>query len=72
MTFEHKHENKSCSACRDRLNERLKVVKVAKVVKVKVFQFLQVFENIPGSQLLSDIQTFLLGTTSMAAFVTGI
>ena len=52
MTFEHRHENKSCSACRDRVNER---VKVAKVVKVKVFQ---VFQNIPGSQLLSDIQTF--------------
>ena len=52
MTFEHRHENKSCSACRDRVNERVKVVKVAKVVKVKVFQ------NIPGSQLLSDFQTF--------------
>ena len=52
MTFEHRHENKSCSACRDRVNER---VKVAKVVKEKVFQ---VFQNIPGSQLLSDIQTF--------------
>ena len=61
MTFEHRHENKSCSACRDRVNERVKVAKVAKVVKVakvarvKVFQ---VFQNIPGSQLLSDIQTF--------------
>ena len=21
MTFEHRHENKSCSACRDRVNE---------------------------------------------------
>ena len=64
MTFEHRHENKSCSACRDRVNERVKVAKVAKVVKVakvarvKVFQ---VFQNIPGSQLLSDIQTFFLG-----------
>ena len=55
MTFEHRHENKSCSACRDKVNERVKVAKVAKVVKVKVFQ---VFQNIPGSQLLSDIQTF--------------
>ena len=52
MTFEHRHENKSCSACRDRVNERVKVVKEAKVVKEKVFQ------NILGSQLLSDIQTF--------------
>ena len=59
MTFEHRHENKSCSACRDRVNERVKVVKVvkvAKVVKVKVKVF-QVYQNIPGSQLLSDIQT---------------
>ena len=54
MTFEHKHEDKSCSACQERVNETVKVVKVAKVVKVKVFQ------NIPGSQLLSDIQTFFL------------
>ena len=58
MTFEHRHENKSCSAGRDRVNERVKVVKVAKVARVKV---LQVFQNIPGSQLLSDIQTFLAG-----------
>ena len=66
MTFEHRHENKSCSACRDRVNERVKVakvvkvtkvVKVAKVARVKVCQ---VFQNIPGSQLLSDIQTFFL------------
>ena len=71
MTFEHRHENKSCSACRDRLNERLevvKVVKVAKIVKVKVFQFFQVFQNIPGSQLLSDVQTFFLTTLYFRAF----
>ena len=62
MTFEHRHENKSCSACRDRVNERVKeakVVKVAKVARVKVFQ---VFQNIPGSQLLSDIQTFFINS----------
>ena len=56
VTFEHIHENKSCSACRERVKEKVKVVKVAKLVKVKVFQ---VFQNIPGSQLLSDVQTFL-------------
>ena len=62
VTFEHRHENKNSSAFRDRLNERLKVVKVAKVVKLKVFQFLQVFQDIPGSQLLSDLLSpFLLG-----------
>ena len=58
VTFEHRHENKSCSACRERVNETVRVVKVVKVVKVKVFQ---VFQNIPGSQLLSDFQTFLAG-----------
>ena len=31
MTFEHGHENKSCSACRERVNESVKVLKVAKV-----------------------------------------
>ena len=24
VTFEHRHEDKTCSACRDRVNERLK------------------------------------------------
>ena len=33
-TFEHRDENKTCSACRERLNERVKVVKVVKVAKV--------------------------------------
>ena len=61
MTFEHRHENKSCSACRDRVNERVKVVKLVKVVKVaKEAKVVKVFQNIPGSQLLSDIQTFLV------------
>ena len=69
VTFEHRHENKSCSACRDRVNERvkvLKVVKVAKVVKVKVFQ---VYQNIPGSQLLSDIQTFFSETLCISSYL---
>ena len=38
MSFEHRHENKNCSAYRERVNERVKVlnvVKVAKVVNVK-------------------------------------
>ena len=38
MSFEHRHENKNCSACRERVNERVKVVKVAKEVKVKEFE----------------------------------
>ena len=28
VTFEHRHENKSCSACREIVNERVKEVKV--------------------------------------------
>ena len=59
MTFEHRDENKSCSACQDRVNERVKVAKIAKVVKVARVKVFQVFQNILGSQLLSDIQTFL-------------
>ena len=59
MTFEHRHKNKSCLACRDRVNERVKVVKLVKVAKEA--KVLKVFQNIPGSQLLSDIQTFLAG-----------
>ena len=39
MTFEHRHENKSCSACQEWVNERMKVVKVVKVVKVKECEF---------------------------------
>ena len=65
MTFEHRHENKSCSACRDRVNERVKVVKEAKVVKEKVFQ------NILGSQLLSDIQTFFYYLINSSFFSNG-
>ena len=33
--LEHSHENKSCSAFRERVNESVNVAKVAKVVKVK-------------------------------------
>jgi hypothetical protein len=65
VTFEHRHKNKSCLACRDRVNERVKVVKVVKLVKLvkvvkvaKEAKVVKVFQNIPGSQLLSDIQTF--------------
>ena len=47
------------------MNETVKVVKVARVVKVKVFQ---VFQNIPGSQLLSDFQTFFPKNYKLAIF----
>ena len=36
----------------------MKVVKVAKEVKVKECE--RVFQNIPGSQLLSDVQTIFM------------
>ena len=49
MTFEHRHENKSCSACpKDQ------------VFKFSGFQVSRVPNNIHGSQLLSDIQTFFM------------
>ena len=31
VTFDHRHENKSYSACRERVNESVKVLKVVKV-----------------------------------------
>ena len=34
VSFQQRDENKTCSACREWLNERLKVVKVVKVAKV--------------------------------------
>ena len=49
VTFEHRHENKSCSACRDRVNERVKEVNVAKVVKENVSQ------NIPSSTIWTQM-----------------
>ena len=31
LTFEHKHEDKSCSACRQRVNERMRECESVKV-----------------------------------------
>ena len=31
VTFEHRHENKSCSACRERVNERMRACESARV-----------------------------------------
>ena len=31
VTFEHRHENKSCSACRERANERMRECESARV-----------------------------------------
>ena len=31
VTFEHRHGDKSCSACRESVNESVKVLKVVKV-----------------------------------------
>ena len=39
------------------MNERVKVVKIVKVAKV-----VKVFQNIPGSQLLSDFKNFFSKT----------
>ena len=51
---------------RDRVNERVKIVKVVKVAKVARVKVFLVFQNIPGSQLLSDIQTFFSEGTCSA------
>ena len=75
-TFEHRDENKTCSACREWLNERLKECESEKewewdrvgvrkceskfwayTWKQKLFRPFK-HSYIPGSQLLSDIQTF--------------
>ena len=51
VIFEHRHENKSGSACpKDHFS-------FLKFSDFQVFRFSS-FQNIPGSQLLSDIQTF--------------
>ena len=68
LTFELTHENKSCSACpKDQHKHVTDTVtlktKVVQHVEREFFKFFTVFNNnnfgIPGSQLLSDIQTFL-------------
>ena len=52
VTFEPRHENKSCSACPE---DQLKPFKF---LKISNFSNLQIFQIFPGSQLLSDFQTF--------------
>ena len=47
--------NKSCSACWEWVNERLKEWE-----SVRVREFFKFFKNISGSQLLSDVHTFLI------------
>ena len=49
MTFEHRYENKSCSACPE---DQLKLFKISN------FQIFKKFQIFSGSQLLSDFQTF--------------
>ena len=98
VTFEPRHENKTCSACQEWLNERLKeceseiaresesekvwgwvlsiemktkvvkrdwmrdwmsvTVRKSEIVWESESEKVWIFQNIPGSQLLSDIQTF--------------
>ena len=52
MSFEPRHENKSCSACPE---DQLKPFKL---LKISNFLNFQIFLICPGSQLLSDFQTF--------------
>ena len=55
MTFEPRHENKSCSACPE---DQLKPFKFLKISNFSNFQIFLIFKIFPGSQLLSDFQTF--------------
>ena len=55
MTFEPRHENKSCSACPE---DQLKLFKISNFSNFQKFSNFQIFS---GSQLLSDFQTFLAG-----------
>ena len=56
LTFEHRHQNKSCSACaKDNSREACEHSDTC----------------IPGSQLLSDFQNFQLGTSSRNSKLTG-
>ena len=55
VTFEHRHENKSCSACPE---DQLKLFKISNFSNFQKFSNFQIFS---GSQLLSDFQTFLAG-----------
>ena len=52
VTFEHRHENKSCSVWREWVNERVRDCET-----VREWENERVREW-PGSQLLSDVQTF--------------
>ena len=36
VTFEHKHEDKSCSACRERVNERMRESESVRVCSTNI------------------------------------
>ena len=78
-TLEHRHEIKSCSACQEWVNERVREWLLSIDIKTKVVQHVESdwmrewkservracesesvweWESVPGSQLLSDVQTF--------------
>ena len=78
MSFEHRHENKSCSACPKDQNKHLTfniwhVISemwhvIDSMTNNHFWAYTWTFKHsdIPGSQLLSDVQTFLsLGTAGL-------
>ena len=78
VTFEHRHENKRCSACQEWLNERVREWLLSIDMKTKVVQHVKSdwmrewksesvweWESVPGSQLLSDVQTFFLSALQL-------
>ena len=58
VTFEHRHENKSCSACPEDQLKPFKFLKISNFLKFQIFKFFIFFKIFPGSELLSDFQTF--------------
>ena len=81
VTFEHRDENKSCSACQEWFNERLSVrVRKSETVRKwerervrmrvsNIGKRLKTLKNVPGSQLLSDVQTFFISCGSSKVIV---
>ena len=60
VTFEHRDENKSCSACQEWLNERLNECESEKEWDSEREWEWERVRVWPGSQLLSDVQSFFV------------
>ena len=57
---EHKNEDKSCSACPEDQLKPFKFLKISNFSNFQIFKFFKFLKKFPGSQLLSDVQTFFI------------